>query len=196
MPWAILSPRMFGKTQWFLRGSRPISPWSCTTTAPASCSRWERAASARRSTMSTWPVHLQVQADALDEIERHATVTDKKQMWRMGWNGATGPDVPGATVDAPEADDVPALRRVCRWRGAGESPDFFFPSMVTDGVFFGVYEGATAGGGRRNALVRSRRRRRGDRQRLYDARPSRAWSRTPRHQRGARCAQGHRDRRA
>ena len=23
----------------------------------------------------------------------------------------------------------------------GESPDFFYPSMVTDGVFFGVYEG-------------------------------------------------------
>ena len=23
----------------------------------------------------------------------------------------------------------------------GEAPDFFYPSMVTDGVFFGVYEG-------------------------------------------------------
>ncbi|MDP2390278.1 MAG: GNAT family N-acetyltransferase, partial [Acidobacteriota bacterium] len=23
----------------------------------------------------------------------------------------------------------------------GESPDFFYPSMVTDGVFFGVYDG-------------------------------------------------------
>ncbi|TPW09237.1 MAG: hypothetical protein FD127_4201, partial [Acidimicrobiaceae bacterium] len=38
----------------------------------------------------TWPVHLQVQADALAEIERHAVVESTRQMWRMGWAGAAG----------------------------------------------------------------------------------------------------------
>ena len=40
------------------------------------------------------------------------------------------------------ADDVPALLLLyADGETTGESPDFFYPSMVTDGVFFGVYEG-------------------------------------------------------
>ena len=40
------------------------------------------------------------------------------------------------------AADVPALQRLYGdGEATGESPDFFYPSMVTDGVFFGVYEG-------------------------------------------------------
>lgn len=37
---------------------------------------------------------------------------------------------------------MPALLRLyADGEASGESPDFFYPSMVTDGVFFGVYEG-------------------------------------------------------
>lgn len=40
------------------------------------------------------------------------------------------------------AADVPALLTLyADGEATGESPDFFYPSMVTDGVFFGVYEG-------------------------------------------------------
>ena len=82
----------------------------------------------------TWPVHLQVQADALAEIERHAVVESTRQMWRMGWAGAV----------KLGADDVPALLALyADGESTGESPDFFYPSMVTDGVFFGIYEGGT-----------------------------------------------------
>jgi ribosomal protein S18 acetylase RimI-like enzyme len=86
-------------------------------------------------------VHLQVQGDALDEIRRHSTVTSVRLMWRMVWKGAASPAIsPGAT--RLTADDVPAILQLfADGEASGESPDFFYPSMVTDGVFFGVYEG-------------------------------------------------------
>ncbi len=87
----------------------------------------------------TWPVHLQVQADAWDEIARHASVENQRLMWRMGWSGRTA-TTPGSAVRLAAAD-VPALQKLYRdGEATGESPDFFHPSMVTDGVFFGVYE--------------------------------------------------------
>jgi ribosomal protein S18 acetylase RimI-like enzyme len=87
-----------------------------------------------------WPVHLQVQQAALDEVARHAVVINQKQMWRMAWSG-------GATFASDRsvrltADDVHALKDLyADGELTGESPDFFYGSMVTDGVFFGVYEG-------------------------------------------------------
>ena len=37
-----------------------------------------------------WPVHLQVQQDALDEVARYAIIENQCQMWRMGWAGRGG----------------------------------------------------------------------------------------------------------
>ncbi len=96
----------------------------------------------------TWPVHLQVQGDALDAVARHATITTTRLMWRMGWSGtAPGSTRQAATRQAAtrlRVDAVPALQQLyANGEAAGESPDFFFPSMVTDGVFFGVFEGQT-----------------------------------------------------
>jgi GNAT superfamily N-acetyltransferase len=91
----------------------------------------------------TWPVHLQVQADALAEVARYAAVTNARSMWRMGWSGTA----PAFSQPAPTrlgAADVPALRRLyADGDVTGEAPDFFFPSMVTNGVFFGIYDDAT-----------------------------------------------------
>ena len=87
----------------------------------------------------TWPVHLQVQTDALEEIARHALVTDIRSMWRMSWS-ARPPrlDRPAATrLGATDVEDLRLL--YADGDGSGEAPDFFFPSMVTDGVFFGIY---------------------------------------------------------
>ena len=90
----------------------------------------------------TWPVHLQVRADALAEVARHAAVTDTRPMWRMGWNGAAPRRRQPAATRLGVAD-VPALRRLYADGDAtAEAPDFFFPSMVADGVFFGIYEDA------------------------------------------------------
>jgi len=59
----------------------------------------------------------------------------------MGWSGAP-PPAARVTATRLAAPDVPALELLyADGESTGESPDFFFPSMVTDGVFFGVYEG-------------------------------------------------------
>ena len=87
------------------------------------------------------PVHLQVQRDALDEIGRHADVSSAQRMLRMIWTGHPVPVCSDATVRLG-ASDVPALQRLyADGQPSGESPDFFYPSMVTDGVFHGIYEG-------------------------------------------------------
>jgi ribosomal protein S18 acetylase RimI-like enzyme len=88
----------------------------------------------------TWPVHLQVQQDGLDEVARYATISNVKHMQRMALE-----ECPPITVD-PRArrltmDDVEQLTTLYRdGESTGESPDFFYGSMVSDGVFFGVFE--------------------------------------------------------
>jgi GNAT superfamily N-acetyltransferase len=84
-----------------------------------------------------------VQRDALDEVARHAAVSSPRLMWRMTWTGDRLA-VPGAVTTRLCASDVPALQGLYGdGKTSGESPDFFFPSMVADGVFHGIYEGTT-----------------------------------------------------
>jgi ribosomal protein S18 acetylase RimI-like enzyme len=88
------------------------------------------------------PVHLQVKRDALDEVARHAVVSSQQLMWRMTWTGARLPS-PGTAASRLTARELPALQTLyADGQSAGESPDFFFPSMVADGIFHGIYEGA------------------------------------------------------
>ena len=88
-----------------------------------------------------WPVHLQVQQDALDEVARHAEVTSVKHMLRLAWDGAETEIADG--VKRLGSPDLAALKRLyADGEATGESPDFFYDSMVANGVFFGIYEGA------------------------------------------------------
>lgn len=88
----------------------------------------------------TWPVHLQVRQDALDEVARHAPVSNEKQMIRMALERRTGREG-DERVRRLATSDVDALNRLyADGESSGESPDFFYPSMVSDGVFCGVYE--------------------------------------------------------
>jgi ribosomal protein S18 acetylase RimI-like enzyme len=91
----------------------------------------------------TEPVHLQVQRDALDEVARHAVVSSPRSMWRMVWTGDRLPS-PDSVTTATRlvASDVPALQTLYSDGDlSGESPNFFFPSMVADGTFYGIREG-------------------------------------------------------
>jgi GNAT superfamily N-acetyltransferase len=89
----------------------------------------------------TGPVHLQVHRDALDEVSRHAAVSSPRLMWRMTWTGDHLAS-PGGVTTRLGASDVPALQALyADGKSSGESPDFFFPSMLADGVFHGIYEG-------------------------------------------------------
>ena len=67
-------------------------------------------------------------------------VTAERLMWRMVMEPwvASGDR---SAVTRLVAGDVPALERLyADGESSGESPDFFYPSMVSDGMFFGVYE--------------------------------------------------------
>jgi len=131
-----LSSRMFPKCQWFTPDLTLVLHDYGTSILFAHGTGSIREALEHVS----WPVHLQVQQEALDEVARHANVANVKQMIRMAWTG-------GSTrltdrVTRLGAADVPALERLyADGESTGESPDFFYGSMVTDGVFFGVYKG-------------------------------------------------------
>jgi ribosomal protein S18 acetylase RimI-like enzyme len=61
-------------------------------------------------------------------------------MIRMAWTG--GSTGVSERVTRLGAADVTALERLyADGASTGESPDFFYGSMVTDGIFFGLYEG-------------------------------------------------------
>jgi ribosomal protein S18 acetylase RimI-like enzyme len=133
-----LAPPMFSKTQWFEPDLALIVQDYGTAilfaTGPGSV---------REAVASVaGPVHLQVKRDALDEVARWAAVSSRRLMWRMRWTGLRLPSRDAATTRLT-ARDVPALHALyADGESSGETPDFFFPSMVTDGVFHGIYEGA------------------------------------------------------
>lgn len=135
-----LVPAMFAKTQWFVPDLTLVLHDFGTSIlfAVGTASIREALDHVR------WPVHLQLRQDALDEVARYAVIESQCQMWRMGWEG---PREGGRHADATAAvrlgaADVPALLKLyADGEATGESPDFFYPSMVSSGVFFGVYEG-------------------------------------------------------
>jgi ribosomal protein S18 acetylase RimI-like enzyme len=89
----------------------------------------------------SWPVHLQVRQEALDEVKKYARVIDEKQMLRMRWRAGRLSADPRA-VRLTMTDAAALVRLYQDGDATGESPDFFYPSMISDGVFFGIYEGA------------------------------------------------------
>lgn len=131
-----LTPRIFAKCQWFTPDLTLVLRDYGTSILFA-----HGTGSIRQALEHvTWPVHLQVQPAALAEVARYATVTNVKQMIRMAWTGgSTGTSDRVTRLDA--TDVAPLERLYADGEPTGESPDFFYGSMVTDGVFFGVYEG-------------------------------------------------------
>lgn len=133
-----LAPHMFDKTQWFAPDLTLLFHDFGTSILFAMGTGSVREALDH----VTWPVRLQVQEDALAEVARHATITSNRMMWRMGWQHGPLGSTPHTAVRLGPAD-LPALEELyADGDVAGEEPDFFFPSMVSDGSFFGIYEGA------------------------------------------------------
>src|SRR5688572_19677003 len=78
-----LSPEMFPKTEWFTPDLSLVLKDYGTSILFA------MGAGSVREALDhvTWPVHLQVQADAFEAIARHAKVDQVKTMRRMTWTG-------------------------------------------------------------------------------------------------------------
>jgi ribosomal protein S18 acetylase RimI-like enzyme len=132
-----LLPAVFAKTQWLTPDLTLVLHDYGTCILFAMGSRSMARAMTR---VRQWPVHLQIQAPALAEAERVAVVSRRTRMWRMGWSGDRSGWVDVSAARRLTAVDVPALLALYRnGEAVGESPDFFFPSMVEDGVFFGAF---------------------------------------------------------
>jgi len=131
-----LSPDMFPKTEWFTPDlSLVLKDYGTSILFAMGAGSVREALDA-----VTWPVHLQVRADALEAIAQHARIEGTREMWRMIWTGESTAHTDGRAIRLGEAD-VPALRLLyADGEGSGESPDFFYPAMVSRGVFFGVYQ--------------------------------------------------------
>jgi GNAT superfamily N-acetyltransferase len=131
-----LAPMMFPKTLWFAPDLTLVVQDYGTAILFAM-----GPGSVREALESvTGPVHLQVQRDAFDEVTRHAAVSSPRLMWRMMWTGDRLAS-PGPVTTRLGESDVPALQALyADGKSSGESPDFFFPSMVADGVFHGIHE--------------------------------------------------------
>lgn len=131
-----LTPRMFEKCRWFTPDLTLVlhDYGTCILFADGAGSIHEALGHV------SWPVHLQVRADALDEVKRYATVTSEKHMLRMAWRRRPLTSDPRA-VRLTEADAAALIRLYQDGESTGESPDFFYPAMLAAGVFFGVFEG-------------------------------------------------------
>jgi ribosomal protein S18 acetylase RimI-like enzyme len=133
-----LAPTMFAKTVWFTPDLTLLVQDYGTAILFAMGPGSVREALA----CAAGPVHLQVHRDALDEVARHAAVSSPQLMWRMTWTGNRPPS-PGAVTTRLGPSDLSALQALyADGEASGEAPDFFFPSMLADGVFHGIYESA------------------------------------------------------
>src|SRR5688572_921060 len=132
-----LSPEMFPKTEWFTPDlSLVLKDYGTSILFAMGAGSIDEALG-----VVTWPVHLQVRSDALDAVRQRGRVTETRDMWRMIWRGDRVPRDADDRVIRLSERDVAALRLLyADGEVAGESPDFFYPAMLTRGVFFGVYE--------------------------------------------------------
>jgi ribosomal protein S18 acetylase RimI-like enzyme len=86
--------------------------------------------------------YLSLRPGILPLIEARWRLEEIAPMWRMVLNPALQSD-PTAQCQRLDMSDVEALGRLYDdGRETGEVPDFFRLSMVREGVFFGVFEGA------------------------------------------------------
>lgn len=134
-----LTPRMFEKCQWFTPDLTLVLHDYGTSILFA----MGTGSVAEALDHVTWPVHLQVQKPALDAIARLAEIEREWHMWRMAWTGRTAPAVDSRARRLSLGDVAAVERLYADGASTGESPDFFYPSMLSDGVFFGVFEDDT-----------------------------------------------------
>ncbi len=84
-------------------------------------------------------VHLHVQPDAARALAPRYHLVERKPMLRMVLDPPRfRPEFGAAVVRLGAADAARVETLFADGRGSGESPDFFFPSMIELGVFFGV----------------------------------------------------------
>ncbi len=86
-------------------------------------------------------LYLAIRPEILPLVQASHTVSQLTNMWRMTLT-ATDFKPPAPTAVRLTPADLPALERLyADGNESGEAPTFFLPTMVGDGVYFGVWEG-------------------------------------------------------
>lgn len=84
---------------------------------------------------------LQVRPGIIPVLSGRFRITASKAMWRMTVTPGTFRPVPFGDAGQLTIADLPSLERLyLDGHATSESPDFFFPAMLDQGVFFGVKE--------------------------------------------------------
>jgi GNAT superfamily N-acetyltransferase len=85
---------------------------------------------------------LSIRPEHLEAVRSRWEVSSLNPMWRMLLDPAAElPVLSSPAVTRLGAGDLPAIERLfADGEPAGEKPDFFFPSMLDDGTYFGVRE--------------------------------------------------------
>lgn len=85
---------------------------------------------------------LSLRPEHLPAVEDRWRVRHTNAMWRMLLNPNTPTALPTTPVTPITPDDEPALQMLFQdGQATGENPDYFFPSMLADGTYFGIREG-------------------------------------------------------
>jgi GNAT superfamily N-acetyltransferase len=139
-----LAPGYFERCSWFLndsealillyRGSAP--PVLFATGSPASVARLLPKVRGERA------FYLHVRPEIVELLAADYEIQELKHMWRMTLDTTRYQTVSSREVRRLGGPDLPALRELyADGEPAGEAPDFFFPEMLKQGVFFGVEDG-------------------------------------------------------
>ena len=87
-------------------------------------------------------MYLHVRPEIAELLRPAYRIDHEADMWRMLLDAARFRPAPADDARRLGPDDLAAVRRLyADGEPAGEVPDFFFPPMLADGTFFGVWEG-------------------------------------------------------
>ena len=138
-----LAPVFFENCSWFRPsdgGSTVVMLYRAFATPVLFAQGDPRAAASILDQFSSEPrMFLHVRPEMLPVLETRYEVVELRRMWRMvlerdAYRSASTPDV----VRLSLAHQSAVTRLFEDGAGTGESPDFFFPSMLEAGVFYGV----------------------------------------------------------
>jgi ribosomal protein S18 acetylase RimI-like enzyme len=86
-------------------------------------------------------MYLSIRPEILPLVKARYQVHYETAMWRMTLDPANFSPAPGEGVTRLGPHDLAALQRLyADGKPAGEVPDFFSPSMIEPGVFYGIWE--------------------------------------------------------
>jgi GNAT superfamily N-acetyltransferase len=148
-PWAVyalgdLSPALFPHTTWFHAGGPALALLYGAFSPPVlfTLGRPEHLRPLLRELTGVDRMYLHVRPEVIGLLGETHRVGNRKEMARMILDpGAFRPGQRGEIARLGGAD-LAALRRLyADGEAAGEAPDFFAESMLTEGVYFGVREG-------------------------------------------------------